>query len=112
MPGDASQRSAYVQFLVGLGNATALQAGAQGASQYVAAMATYQSGLLTQITSINAQIAAQGGGKYVSAVTVPGQSVTFSADMSLFDQASAVLEAYNILAGNVSIVRRTTARYY
>lgn len=112
MPGDDSQRVNYVQFLVSYGNITALQAGAQGTTQYANALTTYKGTLLAQIASVNTQIVAQGGGKYVSSVSVPGQSVTFSADMSLFDQVSALLEAYNILSGNVSIIRRTTARYF
>jgi hypothetical protein len=112
MPGDDSQRANYVQFLVGYGNTIALQAGAQGSAGYTASLTAYRNGLLNQIATVNTQIVAQGGGKYVSSVSVPGQSVTFSADMSLFDQVSALLEAFSILSGNVSIVRRTTARYY
>jgi hypothetical protein len=58
-----------------------------------------------------AKIRAQEG-KQVVSVSVPGQTVSWAQSMTVQEQFSALSQALNILHGSITILRRTTARFF
>ena len=91
---------------------TSLAAGAVGSTAYLAVFNPACASLLTNVSNIQARILTQEGGKTVSSVTIPGQTVAWKSGMTPQEQMLALLEAWNILAGNVTIVRRSTQRHF
>jgi len=87
----------------------AYNSGAPGSPEYAAAITWGISQLQTQQANLQ-QLMVQNGGKLVTQVQA-GESVTFSAPMSLQEQLAAYSKAIMELMGLTWIQRRTTARY-
>jgi hypothetical protein len=67
--------------------------------------------LQNQLAAMPAKIQAEDGRTIVS-VSQPGQTVSWGSTMTLQDQFVALTQAVAQLTAQVSIYRRTTARYF
>lgn len=87
----------------------AYEAGAPDSPQYQVA---FQAGLneLRNLRSTLRGTLMNGGGRQITSVSA-GESVTWSAPMSVQDQFDSVVGAIEILEGRTYTVTRTTARF-
>jgi hypothetical protein len=87
----------------------AYEGGAPGSPEYQAAFAAGLTKLRNLRYSLDGTLMS-GGGKQITSVSA-GESVTWSAPMSVQDQFDSVVGAIEILEGRTYTVTRTTARF-